>query len=58
MVDFNDTLATFRSITDERFRAMAAGHFDSDRLREFTQRLDQLFSELQDMNEALFHSDV
>jgi hypothetical protein len=42
MLEFNDTLATFKSITDERLREMATEHFDLERLRELTRKLDQL----------------
>ena len=48
MLEFNDTLTTFKSITDERLREMAAEHFDLERLMELTRKLEQLFSELQD----------
>jgi len=58
MLEFNDTLAAFKSITDERLREMAAEHFDLDRLMELTRKLDQLFSELQDINETLFQISI
>lgn len=54
MLEFNDTLATFKSLTDERLRELAAGRFDLEQLMELTRKLDQLFSELQDINETLF----
>jgi len=58
MLEFNDTLAAFKSITDERLREMAAEHFDLERLMELTRKLDQLFSELQDINETLFQISI
>jgi hypothetical protein len=58
MLEFNDTLATFKSITDERLREMAAEQFDLERLMELTRKLDQLFSELQDINETLFQISI
>ena len=54
MLEFDDTLATFKSITDQRLREMAAEHFDLERLTDLTRKLDLLFSELQDINETLF----
>jgi len=58
MLEFNDTLATFKSITDERLREMAAEHFDLERLMELTRKLDQLFSELEAINETLFQMGI
>lgn len=54
MLEFHGTLANFKSITDERLRAMAAEGCDVDQLRELKQRLDHLFAELQHINATLF----
>jgi len=54
MLEFHGTLTLFKSITDERLRAMAAEGCDVVQLRELKQRLDHLFAELQQINQTLF----
>ncbi|HET7846084.1 MAG TPA: hypothetical protein VFL72_01240 [Acidimicrobiia bacterium] len=58
MLEFNDTLATFKSITDQRLREIAAEHLDAERLTDLTRKLDLLFSELQAINETLFQMGI